>query len=205
MHTDKREIIIDAAIELFAIKGFEGSSIREIAQSAGVNLAMINYYFGSKEKLFEQIILHKAHTIRSSIDEILNNVLLSHRDKLEQLLYMHVERLFANRHFHRVIHQELMLSKRTHLQDMIVSSLAPNSLAVKNLIREGIQKGDFKDADVDLLVATFFGTVNYLVSSRRFCNRMLNRDDAYIPYEDEQFRHRVKAHLRAMVQTNLIK
>ncbi|MEP6684170.1 MAG: TetR family transcriptional regulator, partial [Parafilimonas sp.] len=53
---DKKQHIIETTLHLFAEKGFEGTSIREIAEKASVNVAMVNYYFGSKEKLFEKII-----------------------------------------------------------------------------------------------------------------------------------------------------
>jgi AcrR family transcriptional regulator len=50
MSADKKEHIMHVAMELFAEKGFEGTSIRDLAQKADVNIAMVNYYFGSKEK-----------------------------------------------------------------------------------------------------------------------------------------------------------
>ena len=53
---DKRQQILDAAVELFAEHGFEATSTRMLAAHAGVNVAMINYYFGSKEKLFEALV-----------------------------------------------------------------------------------------------------------------------------------------------------
>lgn len=205
MHVDKRETIMDAAVELFAVKGFEGSSIREIAQAAGVNLAMINYYFGTKEKLFEQLVLHRATNILSATGEIINNTQLSYQEKMEQLLYAHVERLFHHRHFHRVIHQEMMLSNRTQLQEIIVNSLSPNNILIQDLINEGIAKGAFKPVDTHLIVATFFGTVNYVVSSRKFCNKLLNKEDDYIPYEDESFKQRMKEHLKDMLLAILVK
>lgn len=51
--TDKK--ILYSAEKLFADKGFAATSTRDIAKSAGVNVSMISYYFGSKEKLFEEI------------------------------------------------------------------------------------------------------------------------------------------------------
>ena len=53
---DPKERILDAAIELFAEKGFDGTGVREIAASADVNLAMINYYYGSKLKVLQAIM-----------------------------------------------------------------------------------------------------------------------------------------------------
>lgn len=48
--------IIAVAIELFAKKGFEGTSTREICKQAGVNISLISYYFGGKEGLYKMIV-----------------------------------------------------------------------------------------------------------------------------------------------------
>ncbi len=47
--------IIQVAERLFAAKGFSGTSIRDIAHEADINVSMISYYFGSKEKLIEAL------------------------------------------------------------------------------------------------------------------------------------------------------
>lgn len=53
---ETKEKIIQTARTLFAIKGFDGASVREIAVGAGVNIAALNYHFTSKEKLFFLVI-----------------------------------------------------------------------------------------------------------------------------------------------------
>ncbi len=53
---DTKELILDAAEELFARNGFHGASLRAITQRAGVNLAAVNYHYGSKEALVEEVI-----------------------------------------------------------------------------------------------------------------------------------------------------
>ena len=50
-----KDRLVDAAEELFCVRGFKGTSIRDIAASAGCNIASVNYYFGSKEKLYEEV------------------------------------------------------------------------------------------------------------------------------------------------------
>jgi len=50
-----RDRLLDAAEELFCEHGFEGASIRDIAASADCNIASVNYYFGGKEKLYEEV------------------------------------------------------------------------------------------------------------------------------------------------------
>src|SRR5256885_14188488 len=101
---DKKTHIIDAAVELFAEKGFEGTSIRDLATKADVNVAMVNYYFGSKEKLFESMVQLKAAYTRDMLEEIVNNKELSEIEKLDRIIDSYVTRLFSNRKFHRVIH-----------------------------------------------------------------------------------------------------
>ena len=51
-----RQQIIDAAVPLFAAKGLNGVSVRELAAAAGVNLSMISYYFGGKEGLYAAVL-----------------------------------------------------------------------------------------------------------------------------------------------------
>ena len=53
---DSREQILHAAVTLFARQGFDRTGLRELADAAGVNLAMINYFFGSKKKLLTEIL-----------------------------------------------------------------------------------------------------------------------------------------------------
>lgn len=53
---DVRNRIISAATECFAESGFKGTSVRRICERAGANLAMVNYYFGSKDGLYLAII-----------------------------------------------------------------------------------------------------------------------------------------------------
>lgn len=53
--TDTRAQILDAAQDLFAAKGFDGASVREITRAAGVNVAAIHYHFGTKEAVLRGV------------------------------------------------------------------------------------------------------------------------------------------------------
>ena len=54
--SDTASRIVSVAASLFAAKGYEGVSIKDISETAGVNIAAVNYHFDSKENLFLQII-----------------------------------------------------------------------------------------------------------------------------------------------------
>jgi len=202
---DKKTHIMEAAIELFAEKGFEGTSIRDLATKADVNVAMINYYFGSKEKLFECMVKQKAAYTKDILEEIVNNEHLSEIEKIDRIIDSYVLRLFSNRKFHRVIHQELMLNEREALQDAIVNLLFPNSLLLRNVIDAGVKKGGFKKVDSMLVVATIVGTINQILLSKKYCNKCLNKEDEYVPYDDAKFKKRVSDHLKDLMHAYLLK
>jgi AcrR family transcriptional regulator len=58
-----KERILAAAESLFAQRGFDGASLRQLTASAGVNLAAVNYHFGSKEKLVEQVFKRRLDAL----------------------------------------------------------------------------------------------------------------------------------------------
>ncbi|MEX2316554.1 MAG: CerR family C-terminal domain-containing protein [Pirellulales bacterium] len=58
-----RERIVDAAGQLFADRGFESTTVRDICQAAGANVAAVNYYFGDKQRLYIEAVV-RAHRSR---------------------------------------------------------------------------------------------------------------------------------------------
>lgn len=68
--TEKK--IKEAAKSVFYSKGFEGCSSREIAQSAGLNVALVNYYFRSKNKLFQEIFSEALDEFIDSMVKVFN-------------------------------------------------------------------------------------------------------------------------------------
>lgn len=61
--TPKRERILDAAEELFALHGYDGVTLRQIASSAGVDVALANYHFGKKKQLFLATFMRRAQIL----------------------------------------------------------------------------------------------------------------------------------------------
>jgi len=58
-----REDVLDAAEQVFADKGYAGTTLREVADRVNVTQALIGYYFASKLGLFEQVFLRRSHVI----------------------------------------------------------------------------------------------------------------------------------------------
>jgi len=59
-----RDRILDVAERLFAEKGFEGTSVREITSAAGANVASVNYHFGGKDNLYREVCRRRLSRLR---------------------------------------------------------------------------------------------------------------------------------------------
>lgn len=72
---DTSELILDAAEAVFADSGFDGATTRVIAEAAGVNPALIHYYFKSKEQLFEAVFARRSEVINARRRRLLCEVM----------------------------------------------------------------------------------------------------------------------------------
>ena len=74
---DTRESILDAAEDLFSKHGFYGVTIREVAREAGVDTALVHYYFGAKRGLFDAVFLRRAEVWNNERVEAINRYALA--------------------------------------------------------------------------------------------------------------------------------
>ncbi|HET6991874.1 MAG TPA: TetR/AcrR family transcriptional regulator [Bacteroidia bacterium] len=88
--------IVEAARKLFTEKGYHAIKTRDIAKEAGINLALLNYYFRSKEKLFEIIVKENISQFMKVIVEIVNDEKTSIETKIEMLVANYIDMLSIN-------------------------------------------------------------------------------------------------------------
>ncbi len=79
MSKDTRELLLDKAEELFAERGVAGTSIRELSRAAGVNVAAVNYHFGSKEGLVRAVLERRLRPINQKRIQALERLLKGHQ------------------------------------------------------------------------------------------------------------------------------
>jgi AcrR family transcriptional regulator len=89
--------IKEAARKLFTEKGFEATKTREIAEAAGINLALLNYYFRSKQKLYEIIMDENMASFKKGIADLFGNTELEVFEKVEKLANFYIDEFIANR------------------------------------------------------------------------------------------------------------
>ena len=160
---------MEAAEKLFAERGFTGTSVRDIAEAAGVNLAMISYYFGSKEKLMEAMFHHRGQHFRIQLQNIVHNSDMTSLQKVEKLIDEYIDRIFQKQCFHKVMLREQMVDSAGPIAQQIAQLKQTNHALFKQLIQEGQKKGDFKKGvDISFLMMTLLGTTSQLVTAQHY-------------------------------------
>lgn len=197
-YNEKQVQIIETAERLFAAKGFEGTSVRDIAQDAGINVAMISYYFGSKEKLIEAIFDYRISYTRLTMLSLLQDESLSPTAKIEKIIDSYVTKMMSNQCFYRLMAQERAILEGHNISELIFESKSKNLEMVKKVIQEGQKTGEFrKNIDVSLLMATMIGTSNHFTVSQEFYRRYNNLKDM----PEEEFQKFLKKKLSNYLKT----
>ncbi len=87
------ERIKEAARRLFTLKGFAATRTRDIAEEAGINLALLNYYFRSKQKLFDLVMLENFQQFIKGITVNFLDETLSFDQRIERIVVAYVDML----------------------------------------------------------------------------------------------------------------
>jgi len=201
---DKKDHILDAAERVFAELGYDGASTRLISGEAGVNMAMLNYYFGSKEGVFLAIFERRISSFQATLLSIGNDESISSWEKLNQYLDSYVDRVVNNNCFHVMMNREISKSKKTDLTDKITEIIMKNVKVFMMIINDGIKSGEFnKDTDLELLVATVFGTKNYLVNTPHISSKLIGYDVMEKKNQDDKLKPRLKSFLKNLLRAYL--
>jgi AcrR family transcriptional regulator len=168
-YSEKQVQIIEAAEQLFASHGYGNTSVRQIADHAGVNLAMISYYFGSKEKLMHALVVLRTEHIRLTLENLLKDDSLTPLQKVNMMIGEYVERFAKRRAFYKIMVTEHMLDKNNDITKMLLEVKRKNAEALLQVIKEGQKKKAFrKNVDVVMLMNIMVGTVNHSLLNKEF-------------------------------------
>lgn len=171
--TDKQVHILQVAESLFAEKGYDATSIRNISKEAKINIAMVSYYFGSKERLLESLIIYRATDLKMQLDTLrMEN--LDPLEKINKLIELYVTRVHSNSEIYKILHFEFSSKKRSINLDTFVELKKGNLQTLETIIKEGQGRGIFrKDIIVPLITPTILGTFFHFETNRPFFENLL--------------------------------
>ena len=148
---DTKQKLIDAAIEVFSEKGFDGARVDEIAARANINKAMLYYYFNSKEKLFEELIKQYKEDVKSLKNSLLKDLDLDNDKDIDKLFAGMYDFMYEKKDVLRIIMIESL--KSTSQDVTIFNSLLPSvDLKLSNLKDKGVEVED----TTSVMINSFF-------------------------------------------------
>ncbi len=177
--TEKQIHILDIAEELIAKKGYEGTSVRDICSKANINVAMISYYFGSKEKMMSYLYQYRVLKTRENFSEFADTIKEGKPEmQMREMIKYIVSQLFKYNYFHGFVTQELR-----HTENLKDELLDFYQLFVKKLdevIKKGVASGVFtftpKPEDI----------LTMIIGSTLFVIRNKNFYELYVPSKNEE-------------------
>lgn len=167
--TEKQIQILAVAEQLFAQKGYNGTSVRDIAEEAGVNVSMISYYFGSKEGLMEALFKERTYHILPKLEQLVKDESLTSFQKIDILIDDYVERGIQKVLFYKILVGEQLLEKDSMITGLINELKQKNGELMERLIRDGQKKGVIKkDVDILFLLNTLVGTTTQTFINKEY-------------------------------------
>jgi len=161
----RRKEIFDASVHLFLDKGFNETSMREIAEAASVGKSTLYDYFSSKDEILISYFEDEIQKITANAKQI-NQQDLSISEKLRQIMEMHLAYLVANRLLYLKLTVE---AQRLALQSQQQIQIARHAYQdmLRNLIEEGIQKGEFREINPLFAARSIFTLLSTAVFTSR--------------------------------------
>ncbi|ALS28419.1 TetR family transcriptional regulator [Paenibacillus cisolokensis] len=152
-HDMKMRILL-AAKKLFAQNGFDGTSVRQVCDEAGANVALVSYYFGGKENMlyavFQTFIpFHLLH----ELEDILQHPVKGLKRLIREVIYVRMN----DPEMIRIIMQEVYKStpRIPHIQQMML----PVWFKLKELLVKGKEQGYFRYDSIDNTLFSVIGTI----------------------------------------------
>ncbi len=128
--------IKETARIIFQKNGFAGTKTRDIAEAAGINLALLNYYFRSKKKLYDLIMLETIHDFFGSIELVMNNESTTIYEKLVEFVNRYLDILSANKDMPMFIINEIKIDPHAFVSKIEVFKNVSDSVFVQQFKEE---------------------------------------------------------------------
>ena len=183
---------METAEVLFAEKGFNGTSVRDIAEKAHVNLAMISYYFGSKDKLLESLFDYRGEHVKLKLESMVEDKTLNSFEKLDLLIDHYIEKIMNQQCFSRIMLREQVVNHTGITAELITQMKKRNQQIISKLIHQGQKKGEFKrNIDIPLMMATLVGTAGHIIATQPYYREINNLQSM----SEEEFQRHMKKKL----------
>ncbi|OGW37183.1 MAG: hypothetical protein A2X58_07970 [Nitrospirae bacterium GWC2_56_14] len=169
-----RSSIIAAARTLFAERGLEGTSVREVAEAANVNNAMIYYHFTDKVEMYRAVLADSF----AEFDHIWEHAIFKSQASAREKIQQYVEELIGFQHNNEEIRR--ILSMEFACCGKNLKWLADNFFhrsheRLAAIIKEGIKKGELKKVDPSVAISALVGMVIHSFITRPIAEHVIGK------------------------------
>mgnify|MGYP001759712651 FL=1 len=176
--TEKQIKILDVAEELIAKKGFDGTSVRDICSKANINVAMISYYFGSKEKMMSYLYQYRVQRTKESFSEFAQTIKEGKPEmQMKEIVNYVISLLFKYSYFHGFVTQEMR--SLDNVKDDLLEFYQTCVIRIEEIVKRGIVSGVFHNAPKSEDILTM------IIGSALFVIRNKNFYEQYVPTNNE--------------------
>lgn len=157
-----RPAILAAARHLFAQRGFAGTSVREIAEAAGVSKAAIYHHFRDKDRLYRVLLDEAIRTLTAAMKRVLDDG--AARVQLARIVLLHLQ--FASDHadlLRMLVVEQWRGSERRRRLGGVIDRHREEELAIfQSVLERGIARGEFKPVDPALSAQALSAVIDIL-------------------------------------------
>jgi len=171
-----RQAILTAAARVFADTGLAGGRIETLAAAAGVNKALLYYYFGSKEHLYLAVLEDQFREFNEKAVAILEAP-GSARAALLRYVNLHFDTAAARLRF-APLHQQLLMAGGRTVAALVRQYTLPRSEALGRLLERGMREGEFRRANIRHTAVSIVALIVFYFSVSPMV-RMLGHAGAY--------------------------
>jgi len=152
------EKIKQAAKIVFQKKGFAATRTRDIAEEAGINLALLNYYFRSKEKLFGLIMEESLRDFLQSLTSVISDESTTLQEKIPLIVDRYIAMLLANRNMPMFILSEIHQNPELLVAKFNIKEIMMKSAFVRQF-QQGVAAGEIAEMHVFQFLMNIMGLV----------------------------------------------
>ena len=167
------ERIKAAARKVFHQKGFAGTRTRDIAEEAGINHAMLNYYFRSKEKLFEMVMMETMAQFFKGVNLMLNDESTSLDEKIDLIVSNYVDLLLKEPELPTFILNEVRPNPQAFVEQNPIKEALTHSVLTRQYA-EAVARGEITEPNLIQAILNVIGLVIFPFIAKPILTSIVN-------------------------------
>ncbi len=167
------ERIKAAARKVFHQKGFAGTRTRDIAEEAGINHAMLNYYFRSKEKLFEMVMMETMAQFFKGVNLMLNDESTSLDEKIDLIVSNYVDLLLKEPELPTFILNEVRPNPQAFVEQNPIKEALTHSVLTRQYA-EAVARGEITEPNLMQAILNVIGLVIFPFIAKPILTSIVN-------------------------------